>query len=422
VECSSGVTEDLHSIFFIDKMNGWAVGDFGTILHTDNGGETWKNQSTVCNTSLQGVCFPSLTSGWAVGTGGTILHTVNGGTIWQFQNSGTTESLYSVTFTDELNGWACGDNGIVLHTANGGDYWNRVPGFLNHDLRDCFFVDQQHGWVTGTRATVYRTADGGLTWTYWYDPFEFYIRSLFFIDTLNGWFCGGDYQYQTTDGGISWNRQSIIYSGSWTDICFTSKFLGMATMSGYYGGGSIQKTTDGGFTWSEYFNGGFDPKSICFADYQNGWVACSATHYLYRTTDAGYHWEQVFVAGNHAVSNLKSIFFVDVNNGWAVGENGNILKWEDTQPQGIDERGPELEVTVYPNPTRGIFDLQFTVCNLQSVGVEIVDLFGKVVREEETRRQGEGEMSFDLSDLPVGVYFVRICVDKHMNIKKIIKL
>ncbi len=34
----SGVTGDLHSVFFLDSVNGWAVGDNGVILHTTTGG------------------------------------------------------------------------------------------------------------------------------------------------------------------------------------------------------------------------------------------------------------------------------------------------------------------------------------------------------------------------------------------------
>ena len=36
----------LSSVYFIDSQNGWIVSDNGTILHTPDGGETWKSQNS----------------------------------------------------------------------------------------------------------------------------------------------------------------------------------------------------------------------------------------------------------------------------------------------------------------------------------------------------------------------------------------
>lgn len=38
----TGHTTPLHGLFFLDEKRGWAVGDLGAILKTDDGGETWK--------------------------------------------------------------------------------------------------------------------------------------------------------------------------------------------------------------------------------------------------------------------------------------------------------------------------------------------------------------------------------------------
>jgi photosystem II stability/assembly factor-like uncharacterized protein len=40
----SGVNSTIRKIFFVDKLNGWAVGDLGVILATSNGGVTWTTQ------------------------------------------------------------------------------------------------------------------------------------------------------------------------------------------------------------------------------------------------------------------------------------------------------------------------------------------------------------------------------------------
>jgi len=41
-------------VFFFDENEGWAVGNFGTILHTFDGGETWtKEADGITNNLMQ---------------------------------------------------------------------------------------------------------------------------------------------------------------------------------------------------------------------------------------------------------------------------------------------------------------------------------------------------------------------------------
>jgi len=74
----------LYSIYFTDTFNGWAVGthsyyDPPTILRTANGGITWYLQSTGITSRLRSICFTDPENGWVVGDNGTILHTNDGG-------------------------------------------------------------------------------------------------------------------------------------------------------------------------------------------------------------------------------------------------------------------------------------------------------------------------------------------------------
>ena len=56
--------------------------------------------------------------GWAVGQDGTILATQNGGETWQPQTSGTPKSLLSVQFAaDWQRGWAVGQDGTILRIS-----------------------------------------------------------------------------------------------------------------------------------------------------------------------------------------------------------------------------------------------------------------------------------------------------------------
>jgi photosystem II stability/assembly factor-like uncharacterized protein len=81
-------SDDLYAVKFADAKSGWAVGAFGEIWHTTDGGSTWDFQTSPVNTDLYGVTFVGPSTGWAVGDYGTIVHTTDGGTTWTEQSTG----------------------------------------------------------------------------------------------------------------------------------------------------------------------------------------------------------------------------------------------------------------------------------------------------------------------------------------------
>jgi photosystem II stability/assembly factor-like uncharacterized protein len=74
----------------------WTVGTTGKILNTTNGGSSWSTQTSGTSEALNGVTFIDASNGWAVGTTGKILNTTNGGSSWSTQTSGTSENLAGV--------------------------------------------------------------------------------------------------------------------------------------------------------------------------------------------------------------------------------------------------------------------------------------------------------------------------------------
>ncbi len=70
---------DLYDVSFFNETEGWAVGAFGTILHTTDAGVTWTTQTSATLNFLFSVHFEGIDNGWIVGQGGTILHTTDGG-------------------------------------------------------------------------------------------------------------------------------------------------------------------------------------------------------------------------------------------------------------------------------------------------------------------------------------------------------
>ena len=53
----------------------WAVGDGGTIVHASSLGGAWVRETSGTTNNLNGVFFLDRFQGWAVGNSGVVLHT-----------------------------------------------------------------------------------------------------------------------------------------------------------------------------------------------------------------------------------------------------------------------------------------------------------------------------------------------------------
>jgi len=91
------------------------------ILFTADGGARWTRQ-TYLGGGIFALDFVSATQGWGVGNFGTIIHTEDGGQSWTLQRSGPIDepALEDVQFIDTTRGWALRADGILLKTTTGG--------------------------------------------------------------------------------------------------------------------------------------------------------------------------------------------------------------------------------------------------------------------------------------------------------------
>ncbi|MCX6247635.1 MAG: YCF48-related protein [Bacteroidetes bacterium] len=120
-------TGPLTSVYCTDTNACYAVG--GSLPERPPYSEVFKmkvngdmtTQISRSGYGLNSVYFANANTGYAVGFYGTIMKTSNGGTDWTIQNSGTPSHLSSVYFTDANTGYAVGDMGTILKTTNGGN-------------------------------------------------------------------------------------------------------------------------------------------------------------------------------------------------------------------------------------------------------------------------------------------------------------
>ncbi len=106
-----------------------AVGQGGLVLTSTSGGTRWGfadlNLPAEVLASLDFSAIHAVgTKAWVVGRPGTVvLHTPDGGATWKLLKTGQHVPLHGVTFLDEKTGWAVGELGTVLATSDGGQSW-----------------------------------------------------------------------------------------------------------------------------------------------------------------------------------------------------------------------------------------------------------------------------------------------------------
>ena len=79
-----------------------------------------------------------------------------------------------------------------------------------------------------------------------------------------------------------------------------------------------------------------------------------------------------------------------------------------------------LDVMVYPNPTKEFVNVQCTMYNVQCSGIEVVDVYGKVVRTD-VGANNDSATQINVSGLAAGMYFVRVTTDKGVVTKPFVK-
>jgi photosystem II stability/assembly factor-like uncharacterized protein len=248
----SGTEKLLSGVDFVDQNNGWVVGYGPTILHTVDGGKTWAEQNTEEDIFLTAVHFANGKKGWAVGEWGTILYTEDGGENWSTQFSGDDAILYSVDFADELHGWAAGEFGTIFHTEDGGKTWNKQPSGVVNVFFASQALDSENIWVVGIDSLVLQSKEGGMTWAK-VDTGSQQVRPYYgvnFRNQENGIVCGQGAVMFTEDGGATWQHCEVDTSIDYIwlyDVVYTNSTT--AWMVGEKG--RIFKSDTNGKAWKE---------------------------------------------------------------------------------------------------------------------------------------------------------------------------
>ena len=315
------------------------------------------------DSTLLDVEFFDRDHGWAVGQRGLILQTNDGGKHWQRVASTTQSTLYSVSFIDQRNGWAVGGSthpythstkGLVLTTRDGGASWEPVLKSPLPLLKMVKFFDSKHGVAAGVGSDLYpaglfETVDGGQSWRPLpsNEPKTWLAGDLLRTrdHTLSGALVGPRSASATIAG------REVRDSVGVRDLRGRNALKMIDSASGWLvGDGSlIRITRDGGTTWRapttelpDQFSDWFDWLAI-ETHGPHVWIAGSPGSIILHSHDKGATWSS---SPTGCSTPLRAITFVDDQNGWAVGEFGVIHQTNDGGQTWHPQRGADRRAAI----------------------------------------------------------------------------
>src|SRR4051812_22240222 len=271
---------------------GFAAGEFGTLLRTDDRGRSWTGIPTGTTAAITHISIAGDTS-VVVGGGCVLRRSDDGGTSFAAIPVNCKPGIASLAFPSAQTGYLLLAGGLISKTTDGGATFNPggpIPGTAAagatgaaDDPTDVFFTDDNTGFAVTRGASggaVYRTSDGGATW----------------------------FQRTTSPQGLD-------------GIYFPDPSIGYAVGAA----NTVLKTTDGGETWSPKqvpdTVPASDLRSIRCATPSNCMIATSDGQRVLRTTNGG-NGANGFSAFNPAAEKIFAVAFSTASQAVAVGERG----------------------------------------------------------------------------------------------------
>ncbi|MEA2442467.1 MAG: hypothetical protein QOH76_3891 [Thermoleophilaceae bacterium] len=280
----------LQTIEFAGSL-GFAGGEFGTLLRTDDGGRSWTGVSTGTTARLTHVDIAQAGS-VLVGGGCYLSRSDDGGLTFKRLVAPCKPGIASLSLPSPSIGYLLLESGEVLGTDDGETFTAR-------------------GAIPGTAAT---SPTG---------PTDI-ATGIFFTDGSTGFAVTrgslGGAVYRTTDGGRTWFKRTIS-TQALTDVSFPDAGVGYAVGAA----NTVLKTTDGGETWAPKPVPDSIPKSELESIRCASAASCAITtqvgERVIRTTNGG----NSYTAFSPAAEKIYALSFSSNSTAVAVGEQGTMV-------------------------------------------------------------------------------------------------
>lgn len=394
---------------------------------------TWEKIDVPTDEFLHSICFVDSLYGWVAGNSGVILHTTDGGKNWTAQESNTENNIMDIAFINRNYGWASSFKfdstpygTVLLKTSDGGDTWIQEPYPEENIFMNCIlFLDSLNIWMGGTPHALVKSTDGGITWQQAAidtSTLAFYpVLNIVFYNENYGYACGGMFDiagviWRTWDGGNLWHAIDVLQAPA--DEVHQLHPYDSITVIGAGGdpdfgyGVAMTRTSDGGLNWAydelEYQGKAYD---LDFRSDAEVWAPLGPRQKLIYSLDNTETWTQIDTPESTAI---YDIFFADSLHGWAVGENGAMLKY--IPPPWVSV--PEVSVAQdriilhqnYPNPFSHSTTIEYTIPRQTIVVLKIYDMLSREVAilVNSIQEAGRYIVEFRADQLHEGTYICRL--------------
>jgi photosystem II stability/assembly factor-like uncharacterized protein len=227
-----------------------AVGERGIVLISDDAAANWHQVPVPTSVTLTAVRFASPKVGWAVGHYGIVLKTVDGGNTWLKQLDGVSAAA------------AAQQTALARQSASPDDAREKkavveaarlVSDGPDKPFLDLYFFDELHGFVVGAYNLIFETHDGGAHWRPRLDALDNPRGNHLYAIAGQGdvMVIAGEQGvvFRSDDAGRSFTRLATPYAGSF----FTATWLHAAGTPDalVLGGlrGNAWRSVDGGLNW-----------------------------------------------------------------------------------------------------------------------------------------------------------------------------
>lgn len=308
---------ELTDIYFADPDQGWAVGDKGIIVHSEDGGRHWAIQSTPLSCRLESVQFLDPQIGWAVGgrihpythdSSGVVLRTNDGGVTWKQVPDLTLPALKAVRFVNPRQGWALGNPSAlyptgVFRTEDGGQTWTTLPAAVQGGWAAGDFRNATRGVVIGHDGRLARISAPAFELIDMAEVGTRPLRAVRFSTDTVGWLAGdGGLLLNTINAGNAWQAppQPIPREIAGVFDFRALDVLGENIWVAGSPGTCVLHSGDGGQTWKLFRTDQSLPlNALRFLDEQRGW-AVGAMGTILITRDGGQTWRNTRRGGSRA--------------------------------------------------------------------------------------------------------------------------
>ncbi len=260
-------------------------------------------------------------------------------------NIPTEADLSDVFFVSDDEGWmSISSEAIILHTTDGGKTFEIQT--TQYPTEAIYMIDENDGYSGGANGRVYRTTDGGENWIA-IGSIGVTLTDIDFATTTQGYCCGDHGAvFSITYGGVENlnSEQPTFFSG-----------ISSPSVDNVWICGGNDVMYYDGLTFSFQSGPGGTYNSIFFINDDEGWIVGN-NGVIGHTINGGNNWTSQ-INPDPDNNSLYDLFFLDSSEGWTVSAQGTILKTtnggENWQIEGAGLITNFLRGVHFTSPTNG---------------------------------------------------------------------